>query len=69
MIIEPRRLSVLLSLETVQLAKIDNFIWAKLRRGAEYAIEFGISAPKRQKINLEQALKSRMALAQCIHHS
>jgi hypothetical protein len=60
---------LLLSLETVRLAKIDNFIRAELRRRAEYAIKLGISAPKRRKINLEQALKSRMAQAQCIHHS
>jgi hypothetical protein len=60
---------LLLSLETVQLAKIDNFIRAELPRSAEDAIKFGISAPKRRKINLEQALKSRMAQAQCIRHS
>jgi hypothetical protein len=58
-----------LSLETVQLAKIDNFIRAEPRRRAEYAIKFGISAPKRRTINLEQALKSRMAQAECIHHN
>jgi len=43
MIIEPLRLSM----ETVQLAKIENFIRTELQRRAEYAIKFGISAPRR----------------------
>jgi hypothetical protein len=32
--------------ETVQLAKIDNFIRIELQRRAEYAIKFGIPAPR-----------------------
>jgi hypothetical protein len=43
MIIKP----LLLSMETVQLAKIDNFIRVELQRRAEYAIKFGVSAPRR----------------------
>jgi hypothetical protein len=42
MIIEP----LLLSVDTVQLAKIDNFIRAELARRAEHAIKFGIHAPR-----------------------
>jgi hypothetical protein len=43
MLIEP----LLLSMETVQLAKIDNFIRVELQRRTEYAIKFGVSAPRR----------------------
>ena len=49
MIIEPRRLSGLLSLETVQLAKIDNFIWPSCNAAPSTQLKFGVSAPKRRK--------------------
>jgi hypothetical protein len=47
---------LLLSLETVQLAKIDNFIRAELRHRAEYAIQilrFRSQTAKEITVNLE----------------
>ncbi len=35
-------------METVQFATIDNFMCTELARRAEYAIKFGISAPRKR---------------------
>jgi len=56
MIIEPRRLSGLLSLETVQLAKIDNFIWPSCNAAPSTQLKirrFRSQTAKEITVNLE----------------
>jgi len=40
-------------METIQLAKIDNFIRIELQRCAEYAIKFGTPAPRARVKNVK----------------